>query len=60
MIKKTKSSVIYVTHSIEEATSLADKVFVMDDGVFVFSGTPDELITSKDERIRSLVYSEDE
>ena len=60
LIKKTKSSVIYVTHSIEEATSLADKVFVMDDGVFVFSGTPDELITSRDERIRSLVYSEDE
>ena len=60
LIKKTKSSVIYVTHSIEEATSLADKVFVMDDGVFAFSGTPDELITSKDERIRSLVYSEDE
>ena len=59
LIKKTNASVIYVTHSIEEATSLADRVFVMDDGVFVFEGTPDELISSKDERIKSLVYSEE-
>lgn len=59
LIKKTNASVVYVTHSIEEATSLADKVFVMDDGVFVFEGTPDELISSKDERIKSLVYSEE-
>lgn len=59
LIKKTNASVIYVTHSIEEATSLADKVFVMDNGIFVFEGTPDELITSKDERIKSLVYSEE-
>lgn len=57
LIKKTKGSVIYVTHSIEEATSLADKVFVMDDGVFIFEGTPEELLSSNDERVKALVDS---
>ena len=59
-MKKYHASVIYVTHSIEEATSLADKVFVMDDGKVIFSGTPEELIKSDNEIVQSLVNAKEQ
>ena len=43
-IQKYHASVIYVTHSINEATSIANKIFVMSDGTMVFSGTPEEVL----------------
>lgn len=45
-VKKYSATAIYVTHSLEEAWSIADKIFVMDEGRFVFEGTPDELLNS--------------
>ena len=35
-------TVVYVTHNYYEALNLADKIFVLDQGKFVFSGTPKE------------------
>lgn len=45
-VKKYSATAIYVTHSLEEAWSIADKIFIMDEGRFVFEGTPDELLNS--------------
>lgn len=53
-VKKYQSSAIYVTHNINEATSLADKIYVMNEGKIVFTGTPKEVILSDDEFVRGL------
>lgn len=58
-IKKYHASVIYVTHSIKEATSIADKMFVMDEGKIIFSGTPQELYNVDNPKIKSLLESDD-
>ncbi len=58
-VKKYHASSIYVTHSIKEATAIADKIFVMDQGKVVFSGTPDELLQSDNELVKSLLNSEE-
>jgi multiple sugar transport system ATP-binding protein len=58
IMRKYHSSVIYVTHSIREATALADKIYVMDDGHFIFSGTPEELYECDDDRVKSLIEAD--
>lgn len=40
------TTIVLSTHSMEEATALADFVFIVDRGRCVSSGTPEELITS--------------
>lgn len=45
-IKKYGATAIYVTHDLQEAWSLADKIFVMDEGRIVLEGTPEELLDS--------------
>ena len=57
-IHKYHASVLYVTHNIKEATLLGDVIHVMCDGKFIFSGTPEELIKCKDERVIELIKSE--
>lgn len=59
VVKKRSSSVIYVTHSIKEATSLADKVFVMDKGNIVFVGTPKELLECNLDIVKELVKADE-
>src|SRR5699024_5362215 len=39
-------AVVLTTHMMTEAERLADRVYVIDDGAVVASGTPDELTTS--------------
>ncbi len=39
-------TVVYVTHDISEAFAIADKIFVLDNGKMVLSGTPDEVAVS--------------
>ena len=46
-IKKYGAVAIYVTHDLNEAWSLADKIFIMDEGKFVLEGTPEEIINSE-------------
>ncbi len=43
---KEHPTVVYVTHDFAEATNLADKIFVLDEGKMVFEGTPKEAIDS--------------
>ena len=55
-LSSTITTVVYVTHSLEEATALGDYIHVMDnDGSFIFSGTSHELINSKDPKIMDLL-----
>ena len=45
-IKSRNITTIYVTHNMEEATSLGDIIHFMKDGEILFSGTPEEFIHS--------------
>ena len=58
-IQKYHASVIYVTHSINEATSIADKIFVMSDGAMVFSGTPEEVLSCEIPEVKTLIDAND-
>ncbi|MBO6280691.1 MAG: ABC transporter ATP-binding protein [Bacilli bacterium] len=53
-ISKYQSTAIYVTHNIKEATALADKIFVLDKGQLVFSGSPMEVLKSEDSFVQEL------
>jgi len=60
LIAKYGVTMIYVTHNIEEATSLADKIFVMDKGDIIFSGNAEELYQSSNSLIKELIGNKDE
>lgn len=49
-------TVIYVTHSFENALSVGDKIFIIRDGKAKFAGTPEELLESKDKLV--LAYKQ--
>ncbi|MCQ2742539.1 MAG: ATP-binding cassette domain-containing protein [Bacilli bacterium] len=53
-VHKFGMTAIYVCHDVGEATSLADKIHVMDKGRFVVSGDPLELMKSEDAKVASL------
>lgn len=59
-IQKYHASVIYVTHSINEATSIADKIFVMDNGSMIFSGTPEEVLACQIPEVKKLIDANDQ
>ena len=42
-------TILYTSHLLEEAEQLCDEVVIVDEGKFVVSGTPDELITQTDD-----------
>lgn len=42
--KKLKKTVIFVTHDVEEALLLGDKICIMRDGIVVQEGTPEQVI----------------
>lgn len=53
LIKKVstdyKATTIYVTHDVKEAFSIADHIYVMNEGKIVDDGTPAQLLKSKNE-----------
>lgn len=51
-------TVIYVTHNVSEATSLGDKIYIMNDKVIEAEMTPDELLESDNEVAQSLLKGE--
>ena len=53
-VEKYQSTAIYVTHNISEALSLADQIFVMDEGNVVCSGTPKQILESNNELVKEL------
>lgn len=55
-------TVIYVTHDFNEAVTLADYIFVMNEGKIVEKGTPNEILDSENEvvvSLRNATYGED-
>lgn len=53
---KLKKTIIFITHDVNEAFKLGDRVAVMKDGKIVQIGTPEEILTSpSDEYIEDFV-----
>ncbi|MBF0251351.1 MAG: ABC transporter ATP-binding protein [Alphaproteobacteria bacterium] len=48
-------TICVVTHELESAFTIADRMTVLDRGDILFVGTPDELRASKSERIQNLL-----
>ena len=58
IIRKYRASVIYVTHSIREATALADKVVVMNEGKIIFTGNPEDLYQADEPIVKELIEAD--
>jgi phospholipid/cholesterol/gamma-HCH transport system ATP-binding protein len=55
-LKQNESrSMVIVTHDVESAYRLADKIVMLHEGKFIFEGTPTELKKETDERIKSFL-----
>jgi glycine betaine/proline transport system ATP-binding protein len=46
---KIKTTIIFITHDLQEALKLGDNVAIMKEGRFVQSGTPQEIVTAPKE-----------
>ena len=46
---------IFISHDIKEAFLLADKIHVMHEGHFIYSGDTQKILKTKDERIKVLI-----
>ena len=52
---KLRATVVFVSHDTNEGFSIADEVFVMEKGQIILKGTPEEVLASKDERVKRLI-----
>lgn len=50
-----KMTMIIVTHEMQFAKELSDRIVFMEEGVVVQEGTPDEIFSSTNERIRDFI-----
>ena len=57
LFTRLNATVIFVSHDIGEALSIADHAFVMHEGNIIFDGQPNKILSSKDERIKRLLQS---
>ncbi len=46
---------VVVTHDMDAATAVSDRIAMIQDGEVIFSGTPDELPTATDRRVRDFI-----
>lgn len=53
IVSEYNATAIYVTHDFQEAISIADYLYVMDNGKIVLSGTPSEVFSSGNEIVES-------
>ncbi len=51
-------TIVVVTHELESAFKIADRITVLDRGNILFIGTPDEIRASSNERIQKLLNRE--
>lgn len=54
-IKNRHMTTIYVTHNVKEATLLADDIYFLSEGEFIFNGTPEEFMNCDDARVQSIM-----
>lgn len=57
LFTRLNATVIFVSHDVNEAMSIADYVYVMHEGQFIEEGTPEKILKSKDERVVKLLKS---
>ena len=55
--KKYNITSIYVTHDLLEATAIADYIYLLDEGEIVASGTPYDILFSKNPKVREFFDS---
>ena len=48
-------TMVIVTHEMTFARNVADKIIFMDDGYIIEDGTPDEVFSSDNERMKSFL-----
>lgn len=55
-LKKERAvTMVIVTHDINNALEIADEVVILNEGKFIFKGTPDELKKSEDEQTQAFL-----
>ncbi|WP_411678023.1 quaternary amine ABC transporter ATP-binding protein [Caproicibacter sp.] len=53
---KMHKTIIFITHDLDEALKLGDKIAIMKDGVIVQTGTPEDILTNPaDDYVREFV-----
>ena len=57
LFTRLNATVVFVSHDVNEAMSIADYVYVMHDGKFVVEGSPEKILKSKDEKVVKLLKS---
>lgn len=57
MLKEKQKTGIYVTHDINEATSIADYIYVLNEGKLIGIYTPKEFVMSNEKVVKSLLAS---
>lgn len=54
--KTLKKTTVFITHDLDEAIRMGDKIAIMNDGVIVQTGTPEEIVTNpKDAYVAEFV-----
>ncbi|CUJ81490.1 Glycine betaine transport ATP-binding protein OpuAA [Shimia thalassica] len=54
--KKVKKTTVFITHDLDEAIRMGDHIAIMNDGVIVQTGTPEEIVTNpKDAYVAEFV-----
>lgn len=56
--KNLKKTVVFVTHDIEEALKMGDKIAIMSNGKIVMFGKPEEVVASNNEFVKRFLGKE--
>ena len=52
---RLNATVVFVSHDVSEAISIADRIYVMHEGKIILEGEPEKILKSKDERVARLL-----
>ncbi|MFO7939309.1 MAG: glycine betaine/L-proline ABC transporter ATP-binding protein [Bacteroidales bacterium] len=57
---KLHKTIVFITHDLDEALKIGDRIAIMKDGVIVQTGTPEQILTNPaDDYVRSFVENVD-
>ncbi|MGM0612204.1 MAG: quaternary amine ABC transporter ATP-binding protein [Bacteroidota bacterium] len=58
--EKVKKTILFITHDLDEALKLGDRIAIMKDGLIVQTGSPEDILTKPaDDYVRSFVENVD-
>ena len=58
--EKVRKTILFITHDLDEALKLGDRIAIMKDGYIVQTGTPEEILTNPaDDYVRAFVENVD-